>query len=663
MNRNQFSKAKSFACVWLVVCSWFVFSFASSLRAQTPGPYELLPFEDGFIIEAFKDLNPASGAISDWTGWSGTAWISPNAYDNHGGTDFSVQTGTPLFAVASGTISQVVSNFARDDHSTQYGNYIRITVDTNSPNGEPLDLLYLHMLQVFVTVGQRVNVGDLVGLSDNTGNSTSEHVHFQTEVRGSGTQTCPFYWGHFKYPIVFNTTGTMQVGRVIRIAAPSTAIRTDRFNTSTQISTAYQDQSYFCSFAKRGYYHVFIPNNASYRSGWIKATDAYEVFSGTVIQPLPDNGPFSQLGQLASKYAIRSAPDDAASQVGQILFGGGRFVADQVTNGYYRIPLPGAVVAWGWVKPNNRMLIYPQLTHPAINLASLPDNTFPIGDNFTTNGKSRFGRPKFNRSTVKSFAPTSPGGDGKALFVTDQTNHGNGLSESVTVGRPGYRNYFVQCDVYFNFQPSYLANGAWDRSGIFLRDDGFAGLDTTFEGAGNGYALLWDSDDGRLRTCRLNDAAITDFFSPSRYVTSNGWHTMRIEARTNTIRFFLNGTLLLQTNDTAFPSGECGIGYIWHPGSPANYPAARGTHFDNFVADTLETNTTPTIVTQSASISTNGAFQFRFNGAVSNIYEVQGSTDTADWQVSRGVLLTNASYQFTEPVGVPAKYFRVRHAQ
>lgn len=631
---------------------------------SSPGPYEFLPFEDGFIIEAFKDLNPNTGAIADWSGWSGTTWISPNAYDNHIGSDFSVQTGTPLFAAVAGTVTEIANSFPRDDHSTYSGNFVRIAADPNSPNGEPLDLLYLHMLSVSVSVGQHVNVGDPVGLSDNTGNSTSEHVHVQTEVRGSGTQTCPFYWGHFKYPILFNTGGTMQVGRVIRIAAASTPIRTDRFDTSTQITTAYQDQLYFCSYPKRGYYQVFIPNNTSYRSGWIKATEACEVFAGTVIQSLPDNVAFTQLGQLTTKFSIRSAPDDAAGQLGQIVFGGGRFVADQITNSYYRIALPGAAATWGWVKPTDRMIVYPQLTNPGLNLAALPDKTFPISDSFSTNGKSLFGRPKFNRSIVKSFSPSSPGGDGKALFVTDQTNHGNGTSESVTVGQPGHRNYYVQCDVYFNYSPSYLANGAWDRFGIFLRDDGFAGLDTTFEGAGNAYALLWDCDDGRLRACKLTDASITDFLSPAKYLPSSGWHTMRIEARTNTIKFFLDGVLQGQTNDTTFASGPGGLGYIWHPGSPSTYPAARGAYFDNFIADTLETNTAPVIATPSVSVSGSGLFQFSFTGALSNIYEVQTSTNLQHWEVMRSLLLTNVSASVTAPAtNLPQRYFRVRLVQ
>src|SRR5437867_9978068 len=73
-----------------------------AVEAQlSPGPYEILPYQDGFIIEAFKDLLAGTG-IADWTGWSGSTWVSPDAYDEHIGTDVSVQTGTPLFVSAAG---------------------------------------------------------------------------------------------------------------------------------------------------------------------------------------------------------------------------------------------------------------------------------------------------------------------------------------------------------------------------------------------------------------------------------------------------------------------------------------------------------------------------------------------------------------------------------
>src|SRR5207248_853384 len=137
-----------------------------------PGPYEILPYQDGFIVEAFKDLQPLTNQIADWTGWSGTIWVSPDAYDNHIGSDVSVQTGTPLYASAAGMVTEAVNCCARDNHSTYCGNYLRIAVDGASPNGEALDLIYCHMLSVTATVGQHLNVGDPVGLSDNTGDST-----------------------------------------------------------------------------------------------------------------------------------------------------------------------------------------------------------------------------------------------------------------------------------------------------------------------------------------------------------------------------------------------------------------------------------------------------------------------------------------------------------
>src|SRR5512136_1788259 len=64
------------------------------LAQLAPGPYEILPFDDGCIIEAFRDMDLRSTYFADWTGWttnySGWLLISPHCYDGHSGTDFSV---------------------------------------------------------------------------------------------------------------------------------------------------------------------------------------------------------------------------------------------------------------------------------------------------------------------------------------------------------------------------------------------------------------------------------------------------------------------------------------------------------------------------------------------------------------------------------------------
>lgn len=635
------------------------------LSAQlAPGPYEVIPFDDGFIVEAFFDLIYDAGTgqslRADWSGWSGTSWVSPNAYDNHRGTDIAVQTGTPLYSAVSGTVTEVVSHFPKNDHSTPYGNFVRIQVDAPAPNGEAIDLLYLHMLTVTVTNGQRVNIGDQVGLSDNTGNSTSEHLHIQSEIRG-GSPVCPFYWGHFKYPVMLNTNGTFQIGHVVRVKTPATALRKENIDGSLQISTVHEGQLFFSSYAKRGYYQVFIPNNTTNRSAWIRADHVEEVFTGTVIQTMPDNVSYTHLGQLQNKYPIRSEPNDSASQVGEILFGGGRFVADQITNGFYRIPLPGAAPAWGWVKPNNRMIVYPELVNPSVNLAALKRNHFPIQESFSELGKSMFGRPKFTRSEVKVFSPSSPGGDGRALFVTDSNNSGNGLTESVLVGLPGHRNYFVECDVYFNYDPAYVgANSRWERYGIFLRDDGFAGFAHSFEGGGNCYTIMWDNDDGRLRAGRLVDAVVTDLLPSQRYITTSGWNRMRIEAQENQIRFYLNQELLLQTTATNFPAGQCGIGYTWFPGSPASYPAARGAYFDNFLADTLDP---VPFKFKQIGLQSNGALRFTLSNdrGSTNLIEWSSTLPALEWHPLTNIVNSNSVIEFpAEEPGEPCRFYRAR---
>lgn len=53
------------------VCAACLIQLASphaALAQVAPGPYEILPFDDGCIIEAFKDLDMTTGNMADWTG-------------------------------------------------------------------------------------------------------------------------------------------------------------------------------------------------------------------------------------------------------------------------------------------------------------------------------------------------------------------------------------------------------------------------------------------------------------------------------------------------------------------------------------------------------------------------------------------------------------------
>lgn len=563
-------------------------------QGLAPGPYEVLPFDDAYIVEAFTDLRGnTSGDIADWTGWTSTSWESPNAYDNHGGTDFSVGTGTPIFAITTGTVIEVENSVPENEHPNNgyyYGNYVKIRPDGVSPLGEQLTVLTAHMLpNIIVSVNQHVDAGQLIGYSDNTGNSTSEHCHVESAISAGGAIVCGFYNAHYKYPIMLNRNAKVRVGHVLRVKADNVPVRSDRFETSPQVTTVHQDQLLYASFAKRGFYRVFIPNDPANRSAWVRALDVDDVLSGTVIQPLPDAGAYVHSTQLANKYSIRNAPNGSAPEVGKIYWAGGRFVADQVApGGWYHIAVPGAAAQSGWVQANNRMVVYPQLKNPTIDLAQAPNDQFPMINNFTQLGALDYGRPKFDRRSVVNFSPAAPGGDGKALLLTDHGNTGNGVYETVSYGRPEHRDYYVEAQVYFRYRPSYpsvnFGGSAYETYGIFLRDDGFGGFDETFEGKGNSYLMFYNSRTGALLCGKSMDAVETNFLPTATTITTDGWHKMRIEAEGTQIRYYLDGQLKVSRTDTTFISGLCGMGFTARLGA---YPAQRGAYFDNFKADLL----------------------------------------------------------------------------
>jgi murein DD-endopeptidase MepM/ murein hydrolase activator NlpD len=89
----------------------------------------------------------------------------------HTGLDFACPTGTPIHAVAGGTITDI-------GWAGSYGNR---TVET-LPDGT--ELWYAHQSRFGATVGEKVTEGEVIGYVGSTGNTTGPHVHL--EVRPGG---------------------------------------------------------------------------------------------------------------------------------------------------------------------------------------------------------------------------------------------------------------------------------------------------------------------------------------------------------------------------------------------------------------------------------------------------------------------------------------------
>ncbi|MEU3552705.1 M23 family metallopeptidase [Streptomyces fragilis] len=89
----------------------------------------------------------------------------------HSGQDFAVPTGTKVFAAHEGTVVKAGSWGAGDGPA--YGNAVVIK------HGNGTYSQYAHLSKIQVSVGEKVNTGEQIALSGNTGNSSGPHLHFE----------------------------------------------------------------------------------------------------------------------------------------------------------------------------------------------------------------------------------------------------------------------------------------------------------------------------------------------------------------------------------------------------------------------------------------------------------------------------------------------------
>ncbi|MGX1668212.1 M23 family metallopeptidase [Streptomyces sp. NPDC055400] len=116
--------------------------------ATTTGSGYVLPVQGASIGTAYKT--------------AGAMWSS----GYHTGVDFVIPTGTPLKAIAAGTVVSAGLDGA-------YGNEVVIQ------HADGKYSQYAHMSSLSVSSGQTVTEGQQIGLSGATGNVTGPHLHFE----------------------------------------------------------------------------------------------------------------------------------------------------------------------------------------------------------------------------------------------------------------------------------------------------------------------------------------------------------------------------------------------------------------------------------------------------------------------------------------------------
>jgi murein DD-endopeptidase MepM/ murein hydrolase activator NlpD len=98
--------------------------------------------------------------------------------NTHTGLDFAAPSGTPVVAVASGTVTEAASAGA-------YGNRLVLTT------AEGDEIWFCHLTAFAASPGEEVRAGEVIGYVGSTGNSTGPHLHL--EVRpGAGDPVDPY---------------------------------------------------------------------------------------------------------------------------------------------------------------------------------------------------------------------------------------------------------------------------------------------------------------------------------------------------------------------------------------------------------------------------------------------------------------------------------------
>lgn len=142
-------------------------------------PFLVSPFQGVFPLTNGFDHDATSGKIVTLSGQE----LSPGSLcgqtDNHSGYDWSMPIGTVIQAVAPGRVTVARSEWLSDCPLLQkptQGLWIRMIHDWGEHQWESV---YVHLSRIDVTEGQRVNAGDAIGLSGNSGCSTGPHLHFE----------------------------------------------------------------------------------------------------------------------------------------------------------------------------------------------------------------------------------------------------------------------------------------------------------------------------------------------------------------------------------------------------------------------------------------------------------------------------------------------------
>lgn len=178
---------------------------ASAPSTSKPDPKSLIKAVSGAAgagyesvkSAASKFVSPVAGRISSFFNPARKHPVTGKTRP-HKGVDFAVKEGTPVAAAGAGTVSLV------NESHKDFGKVVMVA----HPDGT--SSLYAHNSQIMVKQGDKVEPGQQIALSGNTGLSSGPHLHFET-MKGNAMGSGQFDPGSV-IPSLASSGGTGEAG-------------------------------------------------------------------------------------------------------------------------------------------------------------------------------------------------------------------------------------------------------------------------------------------------------------------------------------------------------------------------------------------------------------------------------------------------------------------
>lgn len=156
------------------------------------------PLTEEELALAEGGSSASARSLDDFWRWPlpgiGEDHISQDFWSGHGAIDIWAAEGTPIVASRGGVV--VATEATNPQELDGYGNCVVVYHEDGT------ETYYAHMSRRDVNKGDRVYLGQQLGLVGNTGNSFGDHLHFEIRVKATPDE---FYWGKRIDPLPYVT--------------------------------------------------------------------------------------------------------------------------------------------------------------------------------------------------------------------------------------------------------------------------------------------------------------------------------------------------------------------------------------------------------------------------------------------------------------------------